>query len=100
MRRHYRLRGYRILAANVRAGGVELDLIVRRGERLAFCEVKAKEGEATATRWRWSAPRRSSACGAGRRRGWRRIPRRPELEVGFDVVAVRGRRVERVADAF
>src|SRR5204863_10130942 len=31
---HYRLRGYRILARNVRAGGVELDLIVRRGRRL------------------------------------------------------------------
>jgi putative endonuclease len=41
---HYRLRGYRILARNVRAGGVELDLIVRRGRRLVFCEVKLKEG--------------------------------------------------------
>src|SRR2546421_10947669 len=40
---HYRLRGYRILARNVRAGGVELDLIVRRGRRLVFCEVKLKE---------------------------------------------------------
>jgi Holliday junction resolvase-like predicted endonuclease len=27
-------------------------------------------------------------------------PEAAELEVGFDVVAVRGRRVERVADAF
>ena len=41
---HFRLRGYRILARNVRAGGVELDLIVRRGQRLVFCEVKLKEG--------------------------------------------------------
>ena len=41
---HYRLRGYRILARNVRAGGVELDLVVRRGRRLVFCEVKMKEG--------------------------------------------------------
>jgi len=41
---HYRRRGYRILARNVRAGGVELDLIVRRGRRLVFCEVKLKEG--------------------------------------------------------
>ena len=43
--RHYRLRGYRILGANVWAGGYELDLIVRRGRRLVFCEVKAKTGD-------------------------------------------------------
>src|SRR2546423_14802014 len=42
--RRYRLRGYRVLARNVRAGGVELDLIVRRGRRVVFCEVKLKEG--------------------------------------------------------
>ena len=42
--RHYRLRGYRILGANVWAGGYELDLIVRRGRRLVFCEVKGKTG--------------------------------------------------------
>jgi putative endonuclease len=41
---HYRLRGYSILGRNVRAGGVELDLIVRRGRRLVFCEMKLKEG--------------------------------------------------------
>ena len=43
--RHYRLRGYRILGANVWAGGNELDLIVRRGRRLVFCEVKGKTGD-------------------------------------------------------
>src|SRR5438105_13273389 len=41
----YRLRGYRILAANARGGRNELDLVVRRGERLVFCEVKAKSGD-------------------------------------------------------
>ena len=40
--RHYRLRGYRILGANVRAGGNELDLVVRRGRRLIFVEVKER----------------------------------------------------------
>src|SRR5919206_4225712 len=44
--RHYRLRGYRILGRNVRAGGVELDLIVRRGRRVVFVEVKQKSGPA------------------------------------------------------
>jgi len=42
--RHYRLRGYRVLGTNVWAGANELDLIVRRGRRLVFCEVKGKSG--------------------------------------------------------
>ena len=42
--RHYRLRGYRVLGTNVWSGGYELDLIVRRGRRLVFCEVKGKTG--------------------------------------------------------
>ena len=40
--RHYRLRGYRILGANVRAGGYEVDLIARRGRKLVFVEVKER----------------------------------------------------------
>ena len=40
----YRLRGWRILGANVWAGGNELDLIVRRGRQLRFVEVKEKRG--------------------------------------------------------
>ena len=34
--------GYRILARNVRADGVEIDLVVRRGPELAFVEVKTR----------------------------------------------------------
>ncbi|MDJ0788442.1 MAG: YraN family protein [Myxococcota bacterium] len=34
--------GYRILARNVRAGGVELDLVARRGRVLAIVEVKTR----------------------------------------------------------
>ena len=42
---HYCLRGYRILGHNVWAGRYEVDLIVRRGRRLVFCEVKSKGGD-------------------------------------------------------
>ena len=41
---HYRLRGYRVLATNVWIGGYELDLVLRRGHTVVFCEVKAKGG--------------------------------------------------------
>ena len=44
--RHFRLRGYRILGANVLAGGYELDLIVRRGRLLIFVEVKERSTNA------------------------------------------------------
>ena len=39
----YRLRGYRIVARNVRLRGGEIDLIVRRGGLLVFVEVKARQ---------------------------------------------------------
>ena len=38
----YRLRGWTIVARNVRSRGGEIDLIVRRGRTLAFVEVKAR----------------------------------------------------------
>ncbi len=44
--RHYRLRGYRLVDANARAGGYELDLVMRRGRRLVVVEVKEKAGAA------------------------------------------------------
>jgi putative endonuclease len=40
--RHLARRGYRIVARNVRADGVEIDLVVRRGSTIAFVEVKTR----------------------------------------------------------
>lgn len=96
MRRFYRLRGYRILATNVRAGGNELDIVLRRGQRLVVCEVKARSGPG------YGDP--SEAVGSEKQRrlrraaeGWlARNPELRELEVACEVVAVRGRRIERV----
>jgi putative endonuclease len=96
---HYRLRGYRILARNVRAGGVELDLIVRRGRRVVFCEVKLKEGP------RFGDPLEavdSSKRGRLRRgaQAWLLVhPQLGRLEITFEVAAVRPDGIERVADA-
>jgi putative endonuclease len=98
--RWYRLRGWTILGANVWAGGNELDLIARRGRQLRFVEVKEKRGP------RYGDP--VEAVGAEKQRRIRRaaetwLAARPDLDglsIGFDVVAVRDGRLERLADAF
>ena len=99
-RRHYRLRFYRILGANVWIGGYELDLIVRRGRRLAFVEVKSKSGE------RFGDPLEMVGPEKQRRIRWAAeawLARHPELtglEASFEVVADRRGRLERVRQAF
>lgn len=92
----YSLRGYRVLGRNVWAGRYEVDLIVRRGRRLVFCEVKSKSGQRHGDPLEMVGPgkldRLQQAAGAwlaGR-------PELDELEASFEVVAVRGRRLERV----
>lgn len=95
--RHYRLRGYRILGANVRAGQNEVDLVARRGRRLVFVEVKER---ASRTAY-------GGGIGAVDREKRRRVRRaaavwlqsHPELaalEIRFEVAAVTDGRVERL----
>lgn len=95
--RWYRLRGWRVLGTRVWAGGHELDLIVRRGRSLRFVEVKGKarlDPREAVTPEKQRRVRRAAEA-------W--LARRPELrglDVGFDVVAVRNGRLERLPDAF
>jgi putative endonuclease len=99
-RRWYRLRGWKILGANVWAGGNELDLIVRRGRTLRFVEVKEKRGTGfgdpleMVTAEKQRRLRRAAAAWLGAR------PELGQLDVGFDVIAVRNGRVQRVPQAF
>jgi putative endonuclease len=99
-RRHYRLRGYRILGENVWIGGYELDLIVRRGRSLAFCEVKSKSGGGFGDPLEMVTPekmrRLRSAATA-----WLAAHREHDgCNVRFDVVAERAGKLERIAHAF
>ena len=78
--------GYRVLARNVRAGGVEIDLVVSRGGVVVFVEVKARRGrrhgaaeEAVDGRKRARLVRGAAAWLAGQPRRYRRAR--------FDVVA-------------
>jgi putative endonuclease len=97
VRRFYRLRGYRILAANARAGGNELDIVLRRGRRLIICEVKARSGPGYGDPWEAVGPEKERRLRRAAE-GWlARNPELLELEVACEVVAVRGRRIERAA---
>ena len=98
--RHYRVRGFRILDANVRVGGYELDLVVRRGRKLVFCEVKEKGGTGYGDPFdmvdgeKQRRVRRAAAA-------WlQRHADAASLETGFEVVAVRDGRVTRLAGDF
>lgn len=42
---HLEARGYRILDRNVRAGGVEIDVVAARGGVVAFVEVKTRRSD-------------------------------------------------------
>jgi putative endonuclease len=97
---HYRLRGYRVLATNVWIAGYELDLVLRRGRQLVFCEVKAKSssdlgdplemvGREKARRLRRAAEVWLAANGE-----------LAECEARFDVAAERKGKLTVVADAF
>jgi len=99
-RRHYRLRGYRILAENAWAGGHELDLVVRRGRTLLFCEVKAKGGSGYGSPGEMVGPEKQRRL---RRAASAWLAAHPELgglNVSFEVVAVAGGRLECVRDPF
>jgi putative endonuclease len=99
-RLHYLLRGYRLLAANVRPGGVEVDLVLRRGSTLVFCEVKAKLGERYGDPAEMVDGRKQERLRRAAEAWLAEHPEAANWEVRFDVVSVTPRGVTRVADAF
>jgi len=85
-----------VLGANVWAGGYELDLVLRRGRRVVFCEVKAKSGPRFGDPLEMIGPEKL-----------RRLFRAAEawlatrsdcrgLEVRYEAIAVREGRLQRV----
>ena len=87
-----------MLARNVRAGGVELDLIVRRGSRLLFVEVKEKTGPSHGDPLEAVDERKRERLRRGAEAWLIANPQLGSLRVGFEIVAVRGRTLERVPD--
>ena len=99
-RRHYRLRGYRILGANVWCGGYELDLVVRRGRTLVFCEVKGKSGTGYGDPLEMVTPEKIRRLKRAATAWLAANSAHDGCEIRFDVVAERAGKLERVAQAF
>ena len=95
----YESQGYEVLARNWRSRVGELDLIVRKGRRFVFCEVKARSSDA------FGAP--AEAVTMAKQRRIRRLaaawledaPARP-TEIRFDVVSVLDGQIEVIEGAF
>jgi len=93
------LRGYRILARDYRCPVGEIDLVCRRGRRVAFVEVKARHDRGRAAEAVTPAQRARIARAAAHF-----LARHPHLETceaRFDVILVTPRRLpQHLADAW
>jgi putative endonuclease len=97
---HYRLRFYRVLARNVWIGGNEIDLVLRRGRQLVFCEVKAKASARHGDPFEMVGPEKQRRLRRAAEAWLAANPELGQLEASFEVVAFRGDRVERLKQAF
>lgn len=98
--RWYRLHGYRVLGTNVWIAGNELDVIARRGGVVVFCEVKSKSGLGFGDPLEMVDAEKIRRVRRAAETWLARHPEVARLSVRFDVVVVRGRRLEVVRQAF
>jgi putative endonuclease len=94
------VRGYRILDTNVWIGGYELDLVVRRGKRLAFVEVKAKGSGRYGDPFEMVTEEKQRRLRRAAEAWLAAHPELTQLEATFEIVGFRGGRLERLRQAF
>lgn len=94
-----RAKGYRILQQRYRSRVGEIDLIARRGRRLAFIEVKER-GSIDAAAWAVT-PRQQGRIVRAAQSWLARQPQMQDFEIGFDVILIAPWSWPRhIADAF
>lgn len=97
--RWYRDRGYEVLDRNWRVREGELDLVLRTGRTLVFCEVKTRSSDAYGTAAEAVTPVKQARI----RRlavAWLQAQRVRAHHLRFDVAAVTPRGVEVIEGAF
>lgn len=92
---YFRWRGYSILARNVRDREGEIDLVVRRGRRAAFVEVKTRQSRSAGQPFEAVDEAKQQRIGRAAGRAARSLGIE-ELELRFDVLSLywNGRRFE------
>lgn len=83
---HLEARGYRVVERNARAGGVEIDLVARRGRLVVFVEVKARSSRDFGGPLEAVDARKQARLVAGAA-AWLRERRHAFARARFDVVA-------------
>jgi putative endonuclease len=84
---HLARAGYRIVARNVRADGVEIDLVVARGDLIVFVEVKTRSGRGFgAPEEAVDGPKRARLVRGAR--AWLHAHAPGRARARFDVIAV------------
>lgn len=101
--RYYRWRGYSILERNLRSRDGEIDLVVRRGRKIVFVEVKTRQQVGTGQPYE-AVDRDKQLQIVHLAQRFLSNSRLPDLEVHFDVVSIlwdgRRFRIQRFEDAF
>jgi putative endonuclease len=81
----YRLRGYRVLARNLRLAAGEIDLVVRRGATIVIAEVKTRQTK-------WAGEGHEAVDRRKRERmirlGDQYAARHPEARLRYDIVSI------------
>jgi putative endonuclease len=85
-----------VLGSNVWTGGYELDLVLRRGRRLVFCEVKAKSGPAFGDPLEMITDEKIGRLTQAGESWLASHPEAVGLEVGYEAIALRAGRLQRV----
>src|SRR5262245_8840479 len=84
---HLARAGYRIVARNVRADGVEIDLVAARGALVVFVEVKARSGRGFGAPEEAVDARKRARLVRGAR-AWLHAHVRRDARARFDVIAI------------
>jgi putative endonuclease len=89
-----------VLDVNAWIGGYELDLVLRRGRTIVFCEVKSKSGTALGDPLEMVTGEKQRRLTKAAESWLAAHPEHGGCEVRFDVVGVGAGRVEHLRQAF